>query len=225
MTNATIQQLVLGCRLLDEAGIFDVHGHLSARTERPEEVYINAFASPATTNLRDYITVDLADGEYPESAPGETPIHAEVFRNRADVEAVCHNHAPYATLLSSLGVEMRPVHPNGAIQATPVSVFEDYHPEGGMLVTTDAEARAVAETLGDDSVVMLRGHGAVVVGESVSEVVVKCLKLEYNARLLYRQVAVGDPWYPPIDLVGENVDDMLSDGQIGKTLDYYLSTL
>lgn len=216
---------MLGCRILDSAGIFDVHGHLSARTERPEEIYINAFASPATTTLRDYITVGLADADYPESAPGETPIHTQVFRNRPDVEAVCHNHAPYATLLSSLDVEMRPVHPNGAIQASPVSVFEDYHDEGGMLVTTEAEGQAVADELGDDSVVMLRGHGAVVVGESVEEVVVKCLKLEYNARLLYKQVMAGDPWYPPTDLVGQNVDDMLSDGQIGKTLDYYFSAL
>lgn len=222
---ATKQQLVLGCRLLNEAGIFDVHGHLSARTDDPEEMYINAFASPSTTTIRDYITVDLSNADYPDSAPGETPIHAQVLRNRSDVEAVCHNHAPYAVLVSSLGVEMRPVHPNGAIQADSVTVFDDYHTKGGMLIKTESEGQAVADALGKDSVVMLRGHGAVVVGESIEQVVVKSLKLEYNSRLLYQQSLVGEPWYPPTELVESNVDDMLSEGQIVKTLDYYFSEL
>lgn len=225
MSIATKQQLAVGCRLLNEAGIFDVHGHLSARTDDPEQVYINAFASPATTTIRDYITVDLSGTDYPESAPGETPIHTQIFRNRPDVEAVCHNHAPYTTLLSSLGVEMRPVHPNGAIQRSPVSVFEDYHPEGGMLVTTEEEGQAVADTLGDDCVVVLRGHGPIVVGDSIEQVLTKCFKLEYNAELLYKQAVVGEPWYPPADLVGQNVDNMLSEGQMVKTLDYYFSEL
>lgn len=219
------QQLALGCRLLNAAGLFDEHGHLSARTEDPEEVYINAFASPATTTIRDYITVDLDTTDYPDSAPGETPIHTQIFRNRPDVEAICHNHSPYSMLLSSLGVEMRPVHPNGAIQKSPVSVYDDYDAEGGMLITTEKEGQDVADALGDDSVVMLRGHGAVVVGESVEEVLTKSLKLEYNSEMLYKQSVVGEPWYPPEELVGQNVDNMLSEGQIVKTLDYYFSEL
>jgi len=225
MSIASKQQLALGCRLLNAAGLFDEHGHLSARSEEPESVYINAFASPATTTIRDYITVDLGTTDYPDSAPGETPIHTQIFRERPDVEAICHNHSPYAVLLSSLGIEMRPVHPNGAIQAAPVSVYEDYDEEGGMLITTESEGAAVAETLGDDSVVMLRGHGAVVVGSSVEEVLTKSLKFEYNSELLYKQAAIGDPWYPPEEIVDRNVENMLSDGQITKTLDYYFSEL
>lgn len=225
MSITSKQQLVLGCRLLNAAGLFDEHGHLSARTSDPETVYINAFASPATTTIRDYITVDLDTTDYPESAPGETPIHTQVFRNRPDVEAVCHNHSPYTMLLSSLDVEMRPVHPNGAIQKNPISVYEDYDKEGGMLITTEREGASVAEKLGKDSVVMLRGHGAVIVGSSVEEVLTKSLKLEYNSEMLYKQAAVGDPWYPPADLVGRNVNNMLSEGQITKTLDYYFSKL
>lgn len=225
MSIASKQQLALGCRLLNAAGLFDEHGHLSARTSDPEEVYINAFASPATTTIRDYITVDLDTTDYPDSAPGETPIHTQIFRNRPDVEAICHNHSPYSMLLSSLDIEMRPVHPNGAIQKNPVSVYEDYHDKGGMLITTEKEGQAVADTLGGDSVVMLRGHGAVVVGSSVEEVLTKSLKLEYNSEMLYKQAAVGEPWYPPEDIVGQNVENMLSEGQIVKTLDYYFSEL
>lgn len=225
MVVQTKQQLVLGCRLLDKAGIFDEHGHLSARREDPDRIWINAFASPGTTTMRDYIDVDLSGTDYPASAPGETPIHTQMFRNRPDVEAVCHHHAPYTTLLSSLGVPQRPVHPNGVVQSNAFSVFEDYHDEGGMLVTTEAEGQDLADALGDDDIVLLRGHGVVAVGESVSEVVAKCLKAEYNAELLYKQVVAGEPWYLPEHLVERNVDNMLSESQIVKTLDYYFTKL
>mgnify|MGYP002760255927 FL=1 len=219
------QQLVLGCRLLDTAGLYDEHGHLSARQEDPEDILINAFAIPATTTIRDYIEVDLGGTDYPHSAPGETPIHTQTLRHRPDVEAVCHHHAPYTTLLSSVGIHHRPVHPNGVIQKAALPVFEDYHTEGGMLVTTEAEGAALAETLGDHEAVVLRGHGVVVVGNSVPEVVVKCLKIEYNAELLYKQAVVGEPWYLPDALVEENVNNMTSDAQIVKTLDYYFTQL
>ena len=219
------QQLVLGCRLLDKAGLFDEHGHLSARQEDPDDILINAFASPATTTIRDYIEVDLSGTDYPDSAPGETPIHTQAFRNRPDLEAVCHHHAPYTTLLSSVGIPHRPVHPNGVIQKEPFPVFEDYHTEGGMLVTTEAEGQDLADALGDHEAVVLRGHGVVVVGDSVPEVVVKSLKMEYNAELLYKQAVVGEPWYLPDALVEENVNNMTSEGQIVKTLDYYFTKL
>mgnify|MGYP002763776954 CR=1 FL=1 len=60
---ATKQQLVLGCRLLNEAGILDVHGHLSARTDDPGEMYINAFPSPSATTIRGYNTDDLSKAD------------------------------------------------------------------------------------------------------------------------------------------------------------------
>jgi len=104
-------------------------------------------------------------------------------------------------------------------------VFEDYHTEGGMLVTTEAEGQDLADALGDHEAVVLRGHGVVVVGDSVPEVVVKSLKMEYNAELLYKQAVVGEPWYLPDALVEENVNNMTSEGQIVKTLDYYFTKL
>ena len=83
----------------------------------------------------------------------------------------------------------------------------------------------MADALGDDDILMLRGHGAVVGGASIEEVITKCLKLEYNSSLLYKQKLIGEPWYLPQDLANQNVDNMMSEGQITKTLDYYFSQL
>ena len=213
-----------GCQVLTEFGIFDEHGHLSARTEPGSDtIMINGHSSPKTASLQDFEEVDLNADEYPPGVPGETTIHAEVFRARDDVNAVCHNHSPFAVAVASTGVEMRPVHSNGAVQAEPVTVYDDVNEEGGLLITTDEEGAEVAEALGDDNVVMLRGHGAVVTGHSVSDAVISSIKFEFNSRLLYHQAQLGEPWYLPDHVVDREVERVHSEGVIEKSIDYYLS--
>lgn len=219
------QLLLQGCQILSDYGIFDEHGHLSARTIGGNETaVINGHCSPRTANLNDFVTFAFDTEGYPEHAPGETTLHAQVYRSRDDVEAVCHNHSPFAIAVASMGVEMRPVHPNGAVQAEPIRVYDDLHDEGGMLVTGDEEGAAVAELLGDDIAVMLRGHGAVVTGKSIADAVVSSIKLEFNARMLYYQSHFGEPWYLPEGYVEREVERVHSDSGIEKSLDYYLAS-
>ncbi|MDX1748559.1 MAG: hypothetical protein R3324_21720, partial [Halobacteriales archaeon] len=54
------QLLWQGCGVLSDFGIFDEHGHLSARrAPGSSTVLINARSSPRTTNLRDIVSFDL----------------------------------------------------------------------------------------------------------------------------------------------------------------------
>jgi ribulose-5-phosphate 4-epimerase/fuculose-1-phosphate aldolase len=218
------QQLVQACQILNEFGIFDEQGHLSARTEPgADEVYINEFTSPATASIQEFVKFDLNDDEYPESAPAETTIHGQIFRNRDDVNVICHNHSPYAIAVASVGLEMRPVHHVGAVQVDPVRVYEDYDVEGGMLITTDEEGQDIADALGDDRALMLRGHGAILVGETVTEAVMASLKLEYNSRMLYRQAQIGEPWYLPQEQLEASEEFMYTPAGLEKSIDYYLT--
>lgn len=222
----TKSRLIQANRLLTELGIFDEQGHVTVRsTEDPNTIYINEQRSPITTGLRDIITFDLTEDGYPETAPGEAPLHAQVYLAREDVNAVCHNHSPYATTVSSVGLEMRPVHHVGAVQVDPITNFEDYHDEGGVLITSEEEAREIAEALGDDRAIMLRGHGPVVAGGSLAEVVMSSIKLEYNARRLWQQAAIGEPWYLPETSVRNTLEFMYSEEGLQKSLDYYLNQL
>ena len=218
------QLLLQGCKTLSDFGIFDEHGHLSARSgPGGSTVVINGRSSPRTASLKDFAAFDLADETYPDEAPGETTIHAQIYRARDDVVAVCHNHSPYAVTVASTGLDMRPVHPNGAIQSESIAVYDELYEEGGMLVTTDEEGQAVADTLGDGAAVMLQSHGAVVVGRSVAEAVTCSIKLEFNARMLYHQALVGEPSYLPEELVEREVERVHSESGIEKSLDYYLA--
>lgn len=218
------QQLFHGCKVLNKFGIVDEQGHLSARTEPgADEIFINEFTSPGTAGLQEFSTVDLTDTDYPEDAPLETTIHANIFRKRDDVGAICHNHSPYAVNVASVGVEIRPVHHVGAVQSNPVEVYDDYDTEGGMLISTESEGKDIADALGDDRALILRGHGPILVGETITEAVMASIKLEYNCRMLYRQSLLGEPWYLPQDLLEEIEPFMFSEDALEKSLDWYLT--
>lgn len=216
-------RLIQANKLLNQLGIFDEQGHTTVRSDQDRDiVYINEQTSPITAGLRDFVRFDLTSDGYPEDAPGESPLHAQIYKARDDVNAVCHNHSPFATTVSSVGLEMRPVHHVGAVQVDPVTNFEDYHEEGGVLITSEEEAKDVAEALGDDRAIMLRGHGAVLVGRSLAEAVISSIKLEYNARRLYYQAAIGEPWYLPESSIRNTLEFTYSEVGLEKSLDYYL---
>lgn len=53
----------------------------------------------------------------------------------------------------------------------------------------------MARLLGDAKALMLRGHGAVVVGKSIREVCILALFLEESARLQAEAVRLGNPMF------------------------------
>ena len=218
------QHLFQICQVLDRLGIYDEQGHLSARVEPGSDtVLINKHSSPGTTGIQDFIECDLNDDEYPDGVPSEMPFHAQIFKHRDDVNAICHHHAPYTTAVASVGLEMRPVHQVGVIQEGPVTVYDDYDFEGGTLITTESEALDLVDALGDDRALMLRGHGPIVVGESATEAMMASIKLEYNSRMQFMQATIGEPWYLSDELIAENMKFAFDEYKMAKPLDHYLS--
>jgi HCOMODA/2-hydroxy-3-carboxy-muconic semialdehyde decarboxylase len=74
-----------------------------------------------------------------------------------------------------------------------VPVFEIRKHAGmtNMLVSSSALGKALAETLADKAVVLMRGHGNVVVGPSVQVAVYRAVYTEINARLQAQALALG----------------------------------
>jgi HCOMODA/2-hydroxy-3-carboxy-muconic semialdehyde decarboxylase len=72
-------------------------------------------------------------------------------------------------------------------------VFEIRRVEGatGMLVTNLRLGEALASTLGKASVVLMRGHGAVLVGSSIPEAVSHSIHLDQNAQMQTQAAALG----------------------------------
>ena len=61
-----------------------------------------------------------------------------------------------------------------------------------LLIRNQALGAALATTLGEDQVVLMRGHGCTVVGPSVRVAVYRAVHTELNARLLQQALALGE---------------------------------
>ncbi|HET9808302.1 MAG TPA: class II aldolase/adducin family protein [Candidatus Limnocylindria bacterium] len=94
----------------------------------------------------------------------------------------------FATALAVAGRPLIAASNAGAWFGGTVPVYED--PE---LIRTAALGEAVARDLGRARAALMRGHGAVVIGEDVPECVTAALFLEESAERLWLAYAIGEP--------------------------------
>jgi ribulose-5-phosphate 4-epimerase/fuculose-1-phosphate aldolase len=118
----------------------------------------------------------------------QSTVHQAVYKLREDVGAVIHFHSPAVILLSVVGQTVQPMHNYSAIFYEGVPVFEST----GQVESPDRAAE-IARLLGPSKAVILRGHGAVVVGRSVRETCILALYLEESARLQVEAIKLGEP--------------------------------
>ena len=145
---------------------------------------------PGLMSAEDMVVVDL-DGKRIEGSnnpPSETPIFTGVFRARPDVMAVFHLHLQYATLFSIVGKPLRAIGVTGA----PFGEIVPVHPDP-TLIQRPEQGVAVARSLGDSVAVILRGHGAVIVGTSIEEAFAASVMFEDNALRQFRASQIGTP--------------------------------
>src|SRR5262249_18711676 len=111
-----------------------------------------------------------------------------------DVKAIVHCHAPSLIPFGVTGVPLRPLYHMSAFLAGGVPVFDIRKAAGGatdMLIRTPALGRALAQVLGPHPVVLMRGHGAAIVGRDVQQAVYRAVYTELNARLEAQALALG----------------------------------
>jgi ribulose-5-phosphate 4-epimerase/fuculose-1-phosphate aldolase len=196
------REIALANRILAGKDIVDGFGHVAARSaDRPDHFLLARNMAPALVTPTDVLLFDL-DGNC-VSAPDarvylERFIHGEIFRVRGDVQAVVHAHAvsvlPFAVVPD---VPIRPIyHMSGFIgEGLPVFEIRACRHDSDMLIRDAALGVALAQTLGQASGVLMRGHGFTIVGESVQQAVYRAVYLDLNARVQAAAMALGDPVY------------------------------
>ena len=185
---ALIADLVLANHILANEGVLDGYGHVSVRDPRHPDRFLLARAAPAgavtATDISEY---DLEGNPVADPNAGgfiERYIHSEIYKARPDVMAVIHSHAAEIIPFTVSNVPLRPmIHVAGFLPQT-VPIFEVRKVAGmsDMLIRTPALGKALAATLGADSVVLLRGHGAAVVGPTLHAAVGRAYYTTVNAR-------------------------------------------
>jgi L-fuculose-phosphate aldolase len=185
------QQLADAIRMLARADIVDHSGHGSARRDG-ESFYINSAASARGALTTDDIVAADLDGNLIEGSarpPFEFYIHSEIYRVRPDVHAVMHTHPRWSTFLTMIGAKYRAVYAQGALLGDDIPLVDS-----PLSVNTRSMGEKVAATLGRGPAVLLKSHGAVVVGSTLVECFALAAYLEENAYRQYMAMQIGDPY-------------------------------
>jgi ribulose-5-phosphate 4-epimerase/fuculose-1-phosphate aldolase len=188
MTNSNLASLkkdyIAALRIISQQGLSDAFAHLSARVNGGKKMLFMPRKSPALVKTKDLFVVDL------DKPVHQSTVHQAIYKARPDVQSVLHFHSPRVVLLSVIGQTVRPMHNYSAIFYEGVPLFE-----AAGQVETPERASEIARLLGPAKAVLLRGHGAVVVGRSVAEACVLSLYLEESARLQAEAMRLGQPEY------------------------------
>lgn len=182
-------ELAMCVRMLEYLGLIDYSGHVSSRIPGTDAFFINSWgASRHGLTPADIVRADMDGNPLDEGVilPSEINIHTSVYRFRPDISAVAHLHPPVTTALSAAGKEYVPVMHHGAIFHAGVSVYDNC-----CHVNTVEKGDAIAKTLGPRRAMIIRGHGAVVVAESVMGVFFGSVYLEDNAKKLAEAYMMG----------------------------------
>ena len=198
---AVIEDLVAANRILADQQVLDAYGHVSIRhPANPQRFLMGRNLAPALVKAEDIVEYDL-DGNAVGAPAGFTHflerfIHAEIYRARADVNAVVHSHSPAIIPFGVTQAPLKPMYHIAAFLSPNVPVFEIRKAAGGMtnmLIGDGKLGKSLAEVLGPNNVVLMRGHGNVVVAPTLPLVVFRAVYTEVNARLQAQAIAIGGP--------------------------------
>jgi L-ribulose-5-phosphate 4-epimerase len=205
MSQELQQQLADALTMMERAEVIDFNGHMSCRLPGTPHLLINSGKSVRSAlGAGDIIAIDMEGRPVAGDAvpPMEFHLHTEIYRRRPDVNAVAHTHPLWSTLFSMAGERVQPVTMQAAVMG-PVQFFDK---------TASINRRELGEelaaALGPHRVVMLKSHGAAVVGADIVEAFVMAIYLEETARRQYMARAIGTPYAlsaAEVEAIGANL--------------------
>jgi len=196
-TAANGQDLVTANHILAAKGILEGYGHVSMRDPaNPNHYFLSRSLAPSLVTPDDIIEYDLDSnpvGGDDRAGYRERFIHGEIYKARPDVMAIVHDHSPAVLPFSVSSVPLRAVSHLAAFIAAGIPVFEIRDVDGmtNMLVSNPKRGQALARVLGAHPAALMRGHGAVVVGDSVKVAVGRAIYLDINARVQEQAILLG----------------------------------
>lgn len=193
-----VEDLVYANRILYQEDVLDGFGHVSVRSDKdPSHFLMSRSMAPALVTLNDIMEFDR-NGE-PTDARGrgaylERYIHAAIYRVRPDVKAIVHSHSPEIIPFSVTGTSLRPLYHMSAFLGTGAPIFDIRESAGAtdMLIRDNKLGDALAKSLGNSAVVLMRGHGFVAVANSIPRVVLYSIYTPINARLQAEAMKLGN---------------------------------
>lgn len=196
------QQLAACYRLIAHFRMSDlISTHISVRIPGPEHHFlINPygllFEEITASNLVkiDLQGVKVEDSPYPVNPAGFV-IHSAIHRAREDAHCVLHTHTKAGCAVAAQECGLLPVNQISMEFYGRVA----YHEYEGIALNFSEQQRLVAD-LGDKSVMILRNHGLLSVGDSVSQAFLRMYYLEKACEIQIAAQAGGALRYPSAEI-------------------------
>jgi HCOMODA/2-hydroxy-3-carboxy-muconic semialdehyde decarboxylase len=196
---ALIDDLVAASRILAQHGVLDAWGHVSIRhPKNPGRYLLSRARAPALVSAEDIMEFDLDSNPVDQRGRRmflERFIHGPAYKARPDVNAVVHSHSPTIIPFSVTGEPLKAISHIASflVHGCPCFEIRDVGITQGLLVTNNKQGDALAKTLGDKPVALMRGHGNLVVAPDIPRAVHRALYTEVNARQLVTARSFGRP--------------------------------
>lgn len=222
---ALVEKLAIANRILYDHGVVDGFGHVSVRHDQsPAHFLLSCNRAPGLVRPEDILTYDL-DGDLAVASDKrsylERFIHSEIYKARPDVAAVVHSHSQSVIPFGVTGQRLRPIFHMSGFLGSGSSFFEIRDAGGNtdMLIRDSGLGKALAQSLGKQNCVLMRGHGSTTVASSIEVVVYRAIYAEVNAKLQIQAAALG-----PINFLNEEEAALAAastEGQVLRTWDLW----
>jgi ribulose-5-phosphate 4-epimerase/fuculose-1-phosphate aldolase len=192
------EELVTANRILAREGVVDSFGHVSARhPDDPGRFLLSRARAPDCIEEDDIMEFTLEGAAI--DAGGRAPylerfIHGGIFEARPDVMSVVHNHSPSVIPFGVTSRKLTPLLHMCANIGHDVPLWDSHDKFGdtALLVENVEMGRDLARAMGAGRTVLMRGHGATILGPSVRQAVFISIYLEVNAKLQMQAMAMGE---------------------------------
>ena len=184
-----LEDLVVANRIAVDQGLVDGFGHLSARHDKyPERYLMTSEVAPGLVQANDVVAYDLESVPILDTgAPlyWERFIHGEIYKARPDVHGIVHSHSLPLILLGTVNVKFQPVFHMASFLHVGIPTFDIHDAAGAtdLMVRTPELGVALAGSLADKPMVLMRGHGATIVGMSIKQAIWRSIYAMQNAQL------------------------------------------
>ncbi|MES2529525.1 MAG: class II aldolase/adducin family protein [Pseudomonadota bacterium] len=217
------EDLAAAYRLVAYYGMDDsIYTHISARVPGADDQFlINPFGmlfKDITASSLVKIDLDgriLDDSPYDVNPAGFT-IHSAVHSARHDAACVLHTHTVAGVGVSSLAGGLAPCN-QWALQFYNRVVYHDFE---GIALDFEERERLIADLGPSSRAMILRNHGLLTLGRTVSEAFILMLNLERACRVQMAIQASGQPIHPvPADVCEKTARQYESGGSSRKVGD------
>ncbi|MGQ0544373.1 MAG: class II aldolase/adducin family protein [Betaproteobacteria bacterium] len=196
--------LASGCRILAAEGHESgLAGQVTVRAHQPGRWWTLPFGMGF-------------DEAAPERMVLVVRFHIWIYRQRPDVQAIVHTHAPFASALSCTSSPLKAIHMDSAMLHGTAHLAEWPGVPLG-----DEEGRIISAALGEAKTMLLANHGLLAAGTSVEEAVYLAVFFERAARMQLRAMAAGGYREVAPQLAAEAREFLLQPAIVRATFAYW----